>query len=79
MTDALGRYKEIIQKILDDEIREKRRASAQSTHIIVESPNPDFRSDQKFSGFVDELKINLKNPCEEEPHPQMKEECKSVI
>lgn len=38
-----------------------------------------FQNNSHFTGFMDEITINLQNECEGKPHPDMLEECKLVF
>lgn len=35
-----------------------------------------FQNNSHFTGFMDQITINLQEECEEKPHPDMVEECK---
>lgn len=72
MTEAIRRYKRIIQSILKRETHKKR---SHRPHVI-EHPNPHYRDNDFFAGFLDDLFVNLKQPCEDEPKSNMIESCK---
>lgn len=74
LTEAITRYKRIIKLLLKRDFSSKKRAHKPQ---LVELAHPEFRNDAYFSGFLDEIIINLRRPCEETPHPQMKEECRT--
>ncbi|XP_055295128.1 beta-hexosaminidase subunit beta-like [Sitodiplosis mosellana] len=71
LTEAIRRYQRIIKSLLKRGIHSQRHAHHGPN--IVEHPNPEFRNNSNLAGFLDEITINLKNPCEREPHPQMTE------
>lgn len=72
--EAIRRYQRIIKSLLKRDVHSQRRSHHGSN--LVEHPSPEFRNSTYFSGYLDEVTINLKNPCEREPHPQMTETCK---
>lgn len=73
MIDAIKRYKRIIKQLLKQNIRNQKRASDSD---LVEHPTPEFRNNPYFCGYLDEIKINLTNSCENaRPNPQMQEDC----
>lgn len=74
MTEAIRRYQRIIKSLLKRDIHFQRRTN--NGHNIVEHPYPEYRNSSYFAGFLEEITINLKNPCERDPHPQMTETCK---
>lgn len=76
LTEAIVRYKRIIKLLLKREYSSKKRAHGPQ---LVEHPYPEFRNDPYFNGFLDEITISLKSPCEEKPHPKMKEECRLIL
>lgn len=76
LTDAIGRYKRIIQQLLERDIHIGKHDHGPN---IVEHPHPEFRNNTYFVGFLDEISINLTNPCENAPHSQMQEACKLVF
>lgn len=41
----------------------------------IEQLNGNYLYNSNFSGFLDEIVIDLKEACETEPHPAMVEEC----
>lgn len=76
LIDAIKRYKRIIKRLLR---RDQYARTQGQTPNIVEHPIPEFRSNPNFGGFIDEVTINLKKPCEELPHANMDEACKLMI
>lgn len=72
LDEAIVRYKHIIGRMLKRDHHAKHRGYNPN---MIEHPYPEFRNNAYFTGFVDEVTINLKNPCEKQPHPQMKEDC----
>lgn len=44
---------------------------------LVEHPSPEFRNNPNYNGILGEISINLTNACEENPHPEMSEICKT--
>lgn len=72
LDEAIQRYKHIIRRML------KRDRSAKHTIYdsnLIELPYPEFRNNAYFIGYMDEITINLKNPCEKQPNPRMQEDC----
>lgn len=74
LTEAITRYKRIIKLLLKRDYSSKKREHRPQ---LVEHPYPEYRNNAHFSGFLDEISIKLKRPCEEKPHPDMNEECRS--
>lgn len=70
LDEALVRYRKIIQSIIKQDTHTTNRRE------LVEHPHPAWRNDNNFDSYLDELTINLKNKCEEKPHPNMVESCK---
>ncbi|XP_055295127.1 beta-hexosaminidase subunit beta-like [Sitodiplosis mosellana] len=71
LSAAVRRYQRIIKSLLKRDIHSQRHAYHGPN--IVEHPNPEIQNSSYFAGFLDEITINLKNPCEHKPHPQMTE------
>lgn len=76
LTLAIKRYQRIVKLALNRNAYGKRRAH---TPQLVEHPSPVFRNDANYGGSLDEITINLKNACEEKPHPEMSESCKTIF
>lgn len=74
LSDAIERYKDIIGRMLRRDFYRKSKAHRRR---IKEHPNSNFqRNNSYFTGFLNEILINLTNECEDKPNPSMKEECK---
>lgn len=72
LQEAINRYKYIIRRML------KRAQYAKHTTYdpnLIEHPHPEYRNNPYFIGYMDEITIDLKNPCEIQPHPHMTEDC----
>lgn len=65
--DALKRYYAIIHKHYSNNqrFRDKR----------ITGEEKPWKADEKYSGYLDLLKIDLLGPCEKYPHEQMDEAC----
>lgn len=74
LTAAIKRYQRIVRLALNRNAYGKRRAHRPQ---LVEHPSPVFRNNANYGGSLDEITINLKNACEEKPHPEMSESCKT--
>lgn len=71
---AIERYKTIIGRMLRRDFYDKIKPPQRHHH---EHPNLSFRrTNSYFTGFLDEILINLTYECEDKPNPAMKEECK---
>lgn len=72
MDDAINRYKRVIERMLRHEISKKFDAHEFETEELLSK----FQKKSHFTGFLDQISINLQKKCEERPHPAMMEECK---
>lgn len=69
LDEAIQRYRDMIKQML--------RHKNSNTHGYAnEELFSTFQNNSFFTGFMEELSINLQGECEDKPHPAMLEECK---
>lgn len=75
LDEAIKRYTKIVSSSIYSQ-RHRSLHRFENQPRLVENPNGKWSTDPLFGGFLDAISINLKQPCEEKPHPDMKEACK---
>ncbi|XP_055548093.1 beta-hexosaminidase subunit beta-like [Wyeomyia smithii] len=71
--DILEKAIERYQKLIVDEANDVRRSIYSAAALGNEVPRKSWRSDVNFNGYLDEVKVDLKLPCETLPHLGMDE------
>lgn len=74
LDEAIKRYTKIISSSIYSQTHRSTRRSERPK--LVENPNGRWSNDPLYEGFLDAVSIDLKQPCEVKPYPDMKEECK---
>lgn len=77
LDEAIKRYTKIISSSLHTQRRRSEKRSDRPR--LIEIPSGRWSNDPLFEGFLNAVSIDLKQPCEEAPGPDMKEECKNMI
>lgn len=72
LTEAIKRYKKIISSTIHSPMRRGTKHS-RGAPVVVERPK--WSDNQLFDGFLDEVIVNLTQPCEDKPTENMKEKC----
>lgn len=75
LTEAIKRYGKIISSTIHSPLR-RVKSHLRRVPIVVERSK--WNDNELFDGVLDEVIVNLTQPCEEKPTENMKEKCLST-